>query len=249
MNLWNICEGKNNIQKISVIAWRVTEDQKKSYTRKLVDTHEEHDILEDLLESSKPNVNAEIYRNYHYLLFTPFRYPPLKHGSRFGREFEPSLWYGSLKVETALYEFAYYKLLFLQHTTAQLKLELILSAFSVKASSDKSIDLTKKPFDQYRNEISSPNNYEVSHQLGTAMRENEIELFLFYSARTVDLEKNIGIFYPTVFKTKKLNTEPSLWNCYADNNVIEFWHFDKTGKKQKLICHSKMFSSVTQPFL
>ncbi|MDI7027707.1 RES family NAD+ phosphorylase, partial [Pseudomonas aeruginosa] len=64
--------------------------------------------LEELLESSKPPVPADA-EPLHYLLKTPFRYPPLRWGSRFGRRHEPSLFYAALKLETAMAESAYYR--------------------------------------------------------------------------------------------------------------------------------------------
>jgi len=42
-----------------------------------------------------------------YLLFPPFRYPPLKWGSRFGTEYQRGLFYGSQLLATALAEVAY----------------------------------------------------------------------------------------------------------------------------------------------
>lgn len=73
-------------------------------------------LCENQASTSKPSINKDI----HYLIFTPFRYPPLKYGSRFGRAFEPSLWYGSLQLKTAFAEVAYYRLRFFHDTEANL---------------------------------------------------------------------------------------------------------------------------------
>src|SRR5260370_1119544 len=67
------------------------------------------------------------------LLFTPFRYPPLRHGSRFGSRYERGIWYGAETLRTAFAEVAYYRLLFLEGTEADLGLlQTDLSAFSVR---------------------------------------------------------------------------------------------------------------------
>lgn len=241
MSLWEECEGVSHLCSLTITPWRVVETQEKSYTRKLVSSSEEQDILEDLIENSKPKIDRPIQKDYHYLLFSPFRYPPLKHGSRFGRTFEPSLWYGALKVETALREVAYYRLLFLHDTEANLKLNIPLSAYSVKAASKKSIDLTQKPFEDFYKKISSPVSYEYSQPLGTAMRKDFVELFLYYSARTTALEKNVGVFYPRVFTNKKKLQESLSWNCYADKTVVEFRHISKSGKEENLIHYLEEF--------
>jgi hypothetical protein len=241
MSLWKRCAGGTHIRPLEVTPWRVVETQEKAYTRKLVDSNEELDLLEELIESSKPAIDRRIYQQYHYLLFSPFRYPPLRHGSRFGSIIEPSLWYGALKIETALTEVAYYRLLFLQDTKADLKLNIPLSAYSVKAFSENAVDLTAAPFHDFRDSISSPITYAVSQPLGTAMRHDSVELFLYYSARTATLEHNVGVFYPKVFIKKKLLQEPFSWSCYADKNVVEFRHIGKSGQEEKVICRAEVF--------
>jgi hypothetical protein len=95
----------------------MVEAQHISSSRDLVESREEHDLLEELLENSKP----QIVNNIHYLIFTPFRYPPLKYGSRFGSNHEPSLWYGSINLHTALAEVAFYRLKFFEDTSADLE--------------------------------------------------------------------------------------------------------------------------------
>ena len=62
-------------------AWRVVEAQHEASTMKLVDGPEEQRLLEQLLEAAKPPLPAAAH-GLHYLLATPFRYPPLPGGSR-----------------------------------------------------------------------------------------------------------------------------------------------------------------------
>lgn len=76
-SLWETLDGKSYITNLQLQAWRIVEDQAKSSTRKLVTTIQEHDILEQALEDSKPKI-LSINSKLHYLLFTPFRYPPLR---------------------------------------------------------------------------------------------------------------------------------------------------------------------------
>ena len=46
---------------------------------RLTDSLEEQELLENVLERSKPNIPAEC-KGLHYLLATPFRYTPYPHG-------------------------------------------------------------------------------------------------------------------------------------------------------------------------
>src|SRR3989338_1905933 len=102
MELWQQLGGERYIQPLQVQAWRVVEAQHVLASRKLVDSAEEHEILEALIESVKPAMAPEWSdKRWHYLLLTPFRDPPLHYGSRFGSVIESSLWYGSLELPTA----------------------------------------------------------------------------------------------------------------------------------------------------
>ena len=80
---------------------------------KLVDTLAEQELLEILIEETKPQVPPEC-RHLHYLLFTPFRYgAPYPAGSRFRRAgLTPGVFYGSEDAATAIAEMAFHRLLF-----------------------------------------------------------------------------------------------------------------------------------------
>jgi len=226
MNIWTLCDGKRFTKAISAEAWRVVEAQHILSSRDLVDSREEHDLLESLIEESKPVIAKE----KNYLIFTPFRYPPLKYGSRFGRVFEPSLWYGSLELATAFTEVAYYRLKFFDDSSAALGyVEISMTAFTAAIGSNNGVDLTTPPFNQYTQEISNKNTYEHSQLLGTTMREEQIDAFLYFSARTNEMSKNIAAFTPSIFQC--VNNQQT-WKCFADNHIIEFTRLGILGKKQ-----------------
>src|SRR4030067_303703 len=109
--IWTLCGGRSNLRSVEGTPWRVVESQQRISTRQLVDSDAEHILLEDLIEGSKPEIpEAPALAGLHFLLFSPFRYPPLPWGSRFGAKHEPSLWYGSDTLETALPAAAAYRL-------------------------------------------------------------------------------------------------------------------------------------------
>jgi len=169
-DLWTQCQGRHLVRTLNTEAYRVVESQHRSATRKLVDTLEEHELLEALIEKSKPIIPPDqTFEKLHYLLFTPFRYPPLRHGSRFGSLSERALWYGSIELETALAEVAFYRFFFLLGSAASTELletdqiiEVELTSFMVKIHTLKGIDLTLPPFVKHKDEISSPVSYAVS---------------------------------------------------------------------------------------
>jgi hypothetical protein len=103
-SIWMRCEGDSRLTALQLVGWRVVESQHEVSTRKLVHTAAEQELLETLLERVKPPVTTGSRR--HYLLFTPFRYPPLRHGSRFGSRHELGIWYGAEQQRTAFAEVA-----------------------------------------------------------------------------------------------------------------------------------------------
>jgi hypothetical protein len=197
----------------------VVEAQHQVSTRKLVDTVEEQILLEELIDRAKPPDPTR--GRLHYLLATPFRYPPLRHGSRFGGRHERGIWYGSVTRQTAFAEVSYYRLLFLEGTRAELgPVTTQLTAFTVRAHSKRGVDLVSSPFDAYRRTIASPTRYDATQALGRDMREAGVELFRYPSARDADGGVNVAAFLPSVFgvaRPRGLET----WHCTATRERVE----------------------------
>jgi hypothetical protein len=197
----------------------VVEAQHQVATRKLVDSAEEHALLEELIDRVKPPDQSS--GRLHYLLFTPFRYPPLAHGSRFGSRQERGIWYGALDRATAFAEVAYYRLLFLEGTRAELgTVATALTAFTARVRTTRGVDLAAPPFDAHRRAIASPSSYGASQALGAAMRAAGIEAFRYPSARDTGGGINVGIFLPAVFG----NTKPrsfETWHCAASRERVD----------------------------
>ena len=105
LNIWTQCEGPKHLEELKTDAWRVVEDQHLISSNKYTDGAADQELLERLIETAKPPLpQGKGFTGLHYLLFTPFRYPPLRYGSRFGKHTERGLWYGALSESTALAE-------------------------------------------------------------------------------------------------------------------------------------------------
>ena len=115
-SIWMRCAGDSELRTLRLSPWRVVEAQHQVSTRKLVDSTEEQILLEEMIDSVKPPDITQ--GRLHYLLFTPFRYPPLPHGSRFGGRHEQGIWYGSTELRSAFAEVSYYRLLFIEGSKA-----------------------------------------------------------------------------------------------------------------------------------
>lgn len=208
-------------------------------TRKLVDSDEEQQILEEEIDRVKPPIpyGAE-FRGIHYLLFTPFRYPPLRHGSRFGTRQQRSLWYGSEEITTVQAEVAYYRLLFFAGSSATFEnTELRLTAFTVSVFSKAGIDLTAIPFSKFKNHISSKTDYSSSQKLGLEMRNDGVEVFYYVSARDRKKGVNVALFTPKAFRSKSPIVSQT-WVCIAGSNRVEF------ARSDLLIYEHKVFKKT-----
>ncbi|MGE3318756.1 MAG: RES family NAD+ phosphorylase [Candidatus Berkiella sp.] len=228
MGIFKDNNGTHYFSAVELQAWRIVEDQSKSYTRKFVDTAHEHEVLEKLIEESKPAIkyygDEAFFRNNHYLIFTPFRYPPLKWGSRFGTRPERALLYAAKDIETAMSEKAFYKLAFLQASEGNIGGTTLLStAFKLNVESSQYIDLCAAPFKKYEDQISAKDNYEFSQNLGKKMRNNKVECFQYKSARSKKESNNIGVFSPkALVNNASIESTFVYFNCYSTKEVVEF---------------------------
>jgi hypothetical protein len=85
------------------ILWRACEGQTKSYVAPLVDSTAERDVLEEILERSKPPRPRPSLE--HFLLFTPFRYcERTPGGSRFVRHAAQCAMYAAEHEEVCMAE-------------------------------------------------------------------------------------------------------------------------------------------------
>lgn len=231
-SIWTRCGARTSFRTLEGTPWRIVESQQRISTRQLVDSDAEHALLEDLIEGGKPALPpGPEFRGLHFLLFSPFRYPPLPHGSRFGGRHERALWYGSDDVETALAEASYYRLLLFEGTEARLAPNRVpKSGFQAAVRSLAAVDLSRAPFDAHRAAISSRTDYAESQRLGTELREAGGELIRYASARDPRQGTNVAVVSPTAFALKKPLGPGVTWHCtVAVDGGVSWMREDVSG--------------------
>lgn len=238
VDIWIKSDGKNHIKPLMAKIYRLVESQEQIATLGLVNNVYEQGILEDLLESTKNPLPADT-RSLHYLLTTPFRYPPLRYGSRFGTTFEQGIFYGSLNIQTALSETAYYRFVYMLGSETPYKYPISnqYSSFSVKVRSDKGIFLDELPFSKFEAILTSPSSYIETQQLGSHMRESEIEIFQYTSARDKNRGTNAALLSPGAFQSKA-PAQITTWLCQTSIEEVGF--MAKEGQ-QRISCFQKDF--------
>ncbi|HTS82685.1 MAG TPA: RES family NAD+ phosphorylase [Myxococcaceae bacterium] len=205
----------------------MVEAQHRNATRRLVDSDAEQELLESLIDRVKPPApTGPEFQGLHYLFLTPFRHPPLPHGSRFGTRAERSLLYASEALETAMAETAYYRLLFLEGSEAPLSpLTVELSAFRADVRTRAAVDLTRPPFDVHRRVLSSRSRYEATQRLGAEMRADGVEVVRYPSARDAAGAPNVALFSPRAL-ARRSPRAPETWRCVASRERVEMQKLD-----------------------
>jgi len=183
---------------------RLVESQEQVATNQLVDSLAKQALLEELLEASKPPPRPGT-AGLHYLLATPFRYPPLKHGSRFGRRHEPSLFYGAHESRCVMAEAAYYRFVFWygMRVAPARKLDTQHTLFAVEYRTQRGLRLQDPPFAAHEAMLRHPADYAASQALGSRMRESGIDAFEYVSARDPHHGINVALFSPEAFAQPK----------------------------------------------
>lgn len=217
--MWTPTALKSEAFQKSGTIWRVVEDQHTVSTRKLVDTKNEQELLEELLEESKPPVPRSA-KNLHYLLQTPFRYDaPYPVGSRFRRSGSTEgAFYASNEIRTALAELCYYRLRFFKESpkTTFPHQEERLTLFSVNYRSHRVIDLTRPPFSKDRNIWVDPDHYQATQAFSDSARQTGIEAICYESVRDTEQGKNVVLLSPRAFSSHKPKTMQT-WFLYLSD--------------------------------
>lgn len=221
--IWSQCNGPQAIHPIRGTLHRLVESQQAIATLDYVDTLEEQAVLESLLEASKPAWPPDSKR-YHYLLRTPFRYPPLAWGSRFGHTGEPSLLYGGLSARTTLAEAAYYRFIFFSSMAQPIPKAAIHSQhtlFTAGYRTPLGIQLQSPPFTSHASRLAHPADYRESQALGADMRAAGVLAFEYPSARDPRPGLCVGLFSIQALADTKPRTQQA-WLCQTSAHDVTF---------------------------
>lgn len=165
--------------------WRAVEAQHKVSTMALAHgSLRDQALLEDILEEAKPPLPKSA-EGLHWLLSTPFRYAPLRGGSRFRSRGEPGVFYGAEDRKTACAEVGYWRWKFWVDSAGlrQESKSVQLTLFEFHAKTAHAVDLSQPPLSADHAIWTHPANYEATQQLATSAREAGIELIRYESAR------------------------------------------------------------------
>jgi hypothetical protein len=149
--------------------WRGVEAQHRVATMRLVDDLREQELLEQLLDGSKPPLPSGA-AGAHYLLSTPFRYVS-PWPSRFRRPGEPGAWYGADEPATVAAELAYWRWRFFMDSDAFQGEQVVTEhTFFQARFSGSELDLTAGALSEHRMAWRDPQDYGACHELASRLR-------------------------------------------------------------------------------
>src|SRR5581483_2203326 len=163
--------------------WRAVEAQHQVATRALVDSLEEQEILESVLEQAKPPIPADC-RRYDYLLYTPYRYPPPPpNGSRFRAFGDPGVWYGAEALRTSCAEVGYWRWRFVADSHGLSRLDGVPHTIFQASACGPAVDLRAKPFRRDAKKWHNPNQYGDCQGFARVAREAGTRILRYESVR------------------------------------------------------------------
>jgi RES domain len=183
--------------------WRLVEAQHRVSTLKLTDSLDEQALLEKMLDETKPSLPPEC-DGLDYLLAAPFRYAPYPYGSRFRRAGRTDgVFYASEKVDTAVAELAFYRLLFFAESpdTPFPDAPTDYSAFAVSVKTQRALDLSSPRFSDPA--LRSLTDYAACQSLADIARAEGVELLRYQSVRDPAAGFNVALLTPNAFASKK----------------------------------------------
>jgi hypothetical protein len=206
--------------------WRGVEAQHRVATMRLVDNLAEQELLEQLIEASKPPLPIDS-QGLHYLISTPFRYTS-PYPSRYRPANEPGIWYGAEERETVAAELAYWRWRFLVESDG-LRHEQLLTehTFFQAQFRGTELDLTAPPWVKLRTALRDGDDYSVCHKLAREVRQREAPLIAGLRYESARREGGLceAVLFPRSLSLPSMHLQQT-WICKTTAHLVMFMHDD-----------------------
>jgi hypothetical protein len=211
LTTWTTPAVASEARPVALDLWRAVEAQHVASTMALVDTVAEQTVLERLIEGSKPPVPREVARlDLHWLLFTPFRYPPPPGGSRFRGTNDPGVFYGAEHARTACAEVGYWRWRHLRDTPGIAAMPPRPQTVFKVPVAGTAIDLRAPPFIRDRDRWTHRSDYADCQAFARTAREAGVQWLRYESVRDSRHGGCGAVFDATAFASR-VPTEQQGW--------------------------------------
>lgn len=210
---------RDHVSPLAMHAYRLVETQHIAATMRLLDSVAEQDLLEQMLETSKPPM-PEQGEGLHYLLAAPFRYLP-QTPSRFRAVNMPGIWYGADSPMCACAEIAYWRQRFLLDSVGLVKQDLMSEHSMYEADIDgMAIDLTAPPWVQDEALWRHHSDYTHTNRLGKLVREDGTASWIRYASVRSPGSLCAAVFDPRILTMATPEFSYEQWHCYVTHDRV-----------------------------
>jgi hypothetical protein len=217
---------------LSLKGWRAVEAQHVVSTLRLVNNDpEQQDLLERILEESKPQLPSEA-AGLHYLLATPFRYPPRSHGSRFRALTDPGVLYAAAERRTACAEMGYWRWRFAADSAGLHGIPASPQTLFQIGARGSGVDLRDPPFADGDSFWTDPADYSATQAAGRAARSAGLDVLLYRSVRDPKPGTCIAVLSPSALRPKRplaqetwhltIAPQAAIWQREGERFVFRF---------------------------
>jgi hypothetical protein len=203
--------------------WRGVEAQHRVATMRLADDLREQELLEQLLEASKPPLPRAL-RGAHYLISTPFRYAT-EWPSRFRRPHEPGAWYGADDCTTVAAEVAWWRWRFFMDSDGLRDEQLVTEhTFFQARFNGLALDITQPPWAAHRERWRHPDDYADCQALAAHARNlpQPVQAIRYESARREGGLCQV-VFDPAALSLPRPNLQQT-WTCKTTRSLVLLTH-------------------------
>jgi hypothetical protein len=163
---------------------------------------EQQDLLERILEESKPALPAEA-AELHYLLATPFRYPPSSRGSRFRAWPDPGVLYAAFERRTACAEMGYWRWRFVNDSDGLQEIPASPQTVFQLGARGPSVDLQAPPYERRRAVWRHVSDYSGTQAFAREARAAGVALILYGSARDPEAGVCVAVLRPDALRPNR----------------------------------------------
>lgn len=221
---WTPREVASDASRKRVRLWRAVEAQHVASTLRLVDNPQEQVVLEEILDAQKPPPPAAA-QGLHYLLYTPFRYPPFR-PSRFRAISDPGVFYGAETIRTACAELGYWRWRFLQDSKGLSELGPAPQTLFDVSVRTLAVDLEQAPFSRDRRLWRHASDYSATQRFAAAARQAGIGLIQYASVRDDEPGRCGAVLDPQAFSVSRPVSPTQTWILTVTNDFA-IWQRDR----------------------
>ena len=213
-------------------SWRAVEAQHVVSTLRLTNNDpNRQELLERILEESKPAPPANTHK-LHYLLATPFRYPPSHHGSRFRLWPDPGVLYSATLRRTACAEMGFWRCQFLRDSPGLTSIPAAAQTLFQLGAIGQGIDLTERRLKKWHQLWTHNSSYTATQALARDARTLDMHWIAYQSVRDPESGLCYAILNPLSLRPRQpiaretwyltVTTGSAIWQRERERFVFTF---------------------------